>query len=65
MLHQAFLVGAGYELTLNGEITIDLFEAINQRFHQSSSVDKFITMIYGEVRNDGEFGLYLQDTSIR
>ena len=26
MLHQAFLVGASYELTMFGEITIDLFE---------------------------------------
>ena len=49
MLHQAFLVGASYELT------IDLFETINQRFHQSSSIDKFMTLIYGEIQNDGEF----------
>ncbi len=55
MLHQAFLVGASYELTMFGEITIDLFETINQRFHQSSSIDKFITLIYGEIKNDGEF----------
>ncbi len=55
MLHQAFLVGASYELTMFGEITIDLFETINQRFHQSSSIDKFITLIYGEIENDGEF----------
>jgi serine phosphatase RsbU (regulator of sigma subunit) len=55
MLHQAFLVGASYELTMFGEITIDLFETINQRFHQSSSIDKFMTLIYGEIQNDGEF----------
>jgi serine phosphatase RsbU (regulator of sigma subunit) len=55
MMHQAFLVGASYELTMFGEITIDLFETINQRFHQSSSIDKFITLIYGEIQNDGEF----------
>jgi serine phosphatase RsbU (regulator of sigma subunit) len=55
MLHQAFLVGASYELTMFGEITIDLFETINQRFYQSSSVDKFITLIYGEIQNNGEF----------
>lgn len=55
MLHQAFLVGASYELTMFGEITIDLFETINQRFYQSSSIDKFITMIYGEIKNDGDF----------
>ncbi len=55
MLHQAFLVGASYELTMFGEITIDLFETINQRFYQSSSIDKFLTLIYGEIQNDGEF----------
>lgn len=55
MLHQAFLVGASYELTLYGEITIDLFETINHRFHQSSSIDKFITMIYGEIESNGDF----------
>ncbi len=55
MLHQAFLVGASYELNIFGEITIDLFETINQRFYQSSSIDKFITMIYGEIQNDGDF----------
>lgn len=55
MLHQAFLVGAGYELTMFGEITTDLFEALNQRFYQSSSIDKYITMIYGEIQNDGMF----------
>lgn len=55
MLHQSFLVGAGYELTMYGEITTNLFEAINHRFYQSSSIDKFITMIYGEIRNNGDF----------
>ena len=55
MLHQAFLVGASYELTIYGEITLDLFETINQRFHQSSGIDKFITLIYGEIQNNGEF----------
>lgn len=55
MLHQAFLVGAGYELSISGHITIDLFEAINQRFYQSSSIEKYITMIYGEIQNNGNF----------
>ncbi|MEJ2637334.1 MAG: PP2C family protein-serine/threonine phosphatase [Calditrichia bacterium] len=55
MLHQAFLLGAGYELTINGEISIDLFEALNTRFYQSSGIDKFITMIYGEIHQNGEF----------
>jgi serine phosphatase RsbU (regulator of sigma subunit) len=55
MLHQAFLVGASYELSIYGDITTDLFESINQRFYQSSSIDKFITMLYGEIENNGEF----------
>jgi serine phosphatase RsbU (regulator of sigma subunit) len=55
MLHQAFLVGASYELSSYGNITVDLFETINQRFYQSSSIDKFITMIYGEIQNNGDF----------
>jgi serine phosphatase RsbU (regulator of sigma subunit) len=55
MLHQAFLVGASYEISLYGEITVDLFETINQRFHQSSSIDKYITMIYGEIESNGDF----------
>jgi serine phosphatase RsbU (regulator of sigma subunit) len=55
MLHQAFLVGASYELTNNGEITLDLFETINQRFYHSSGIGKFITLIYGEIENNGDF----------
>ena len=55
MLHQAFLVGTSYELSIYGEITVDLFETINNRFYHSSSIDKFITMIYGEIQNNGDF----------
>ena len=55
MLHQSFLVGASYELSNYGEITADLFETINNRFYQSSSIDKFITLIYGEIQNNGDF----------
>lgn len=55
MLHQAFLVGASYELSSYGNITVDLFETINQRFYQSSSIEKFITMIYGEIQSNGDF----------
>jgi serine phosphatase RsbU (regulator of sigma subunit) len=55
MLHQAFLVGASYELSHYGEITVDLFETINQRFYDSSSIEKYITMIYGEINNNGDF----------
>jgi serine phosphatase RsbU (regulator of sigma subunit) len=55
MMHQAFLLGASYELTINGEITVDLLEALNSRFYSSSSIEKFITMIYGEIHQNGEF----------
>jgi serine phosphatase RsbU (regulator of sigma subunit) len=55
MLHQAFLIGASYELMLYGEVTLNLFEKINTRFYRSSSIDKYITMIYGEIDRTGEF----------
>ena len=55
MLHQAFLIGARYELKLYGTITTYLFENINTRFYNSSSIDKYITMIYGEIDQNGEF----------
>jgi len=55
MLHQSFLIGAGYDLTMHGMITTDLFENINTRFYNSSSIDKYITMIYGEIDQSGEF----------
>lgn len=55
MLHQAFLVGTSYELSIYVEITVDLFETINNRFYQSSSIAKFITMIYGEIQSNGDF----------
>jgi serine phosphatase RsbU (regulator of sigma subunit) len=55
MLHQAFLLGAIYELDLYGEITKHLFENLNTRFFASSSVNKFITMIYGEIVEDARF----------
>ena len=55
MLHQAFLLGVGYELSMNGQITTELFETLNDRFYHSSSIDKFITMIYGEIHQQGQF----------
>lgn len=55
MLHQAFLMGAIYELDTHGEITPLLFENLNTRFYKSSSVSKFLTMIYGEIATDGTF----------
>lgn len=55
MLHQALLLGAIYELDYFGDITTRLFENLNTRFYQSSSVRKFLTMIYGEILEDGTF----------
>jgi serine phosphatase RsbU (regulator of sigma subunit) len=55
MLHQAFLVGVLYELEHNGEVTAALFDVLNTRFFKSSSVTKFITMIYGEITEEGRF----------
>ena len=55
MLHQAFLTGVLYELENEGHVTAKLFEVLNTRFAQSSSVNKFLTMIYGEISNDGTF----------
>jgi serine phosphatase RsbU (regulator of sigma subunit) len=55
MLHQAFLIGVLYELNQYGEITTELFENINTRFFNSSSLKKFITLIYGEISEKGKF----------
>jgi serine phosphatase RsbU (regulator of sigma subunit) len=55
MLHQAFLLGSLYELDMFGHITRRLFENLNTRFHHSSSLDKFVTMIYGEIAEDTTF----------
>ncbi|MDA0711069.1 MAG: PP2C family protein-serine/threonine phosphatase [bacterium] len=55
MLHQAFLLGAMYEMDYYGNITEKLFENLNTRFYNSSSVSKFLTMIYGEISENGQF----------
>jgi serine phosphatase RsbU (regulator of sigma subunit) len=55
MLHQAFLTGVLYELETRGHVTAKLFEVLNTRFAQSSSVNKFLTMVYGEISEDGTF----------
>ncbi len=55
MLHQAFLTGAIYELDQFGTVTEKLFENLNSRFYNSSSVSKFLTMIYGEIDEDEIF----------
>lgn len=55
MLHQAFLLGAYYELDRYGEITTKLFEHLNQRFYRTTNVNKYFTMIYGEITDEGRF----------
>jgi serine phosphatase RsbU (regulator of sigma subunit) len=55
MLHQAFLLGAIYELDRYGQITRRLFENLNTRFYQSSGTHKYVSMIYGEISEDATF----------
>ena len=55
MMHQAFLLGALYELDSFGHITKRLFENLNTRFYNSSSFSKFVTMLYGEISEDATF----------
>lgn len=55
MVHQAFLLGLHYELDLYGEVTTRIFEHINTRFHRTTAVNKYFTMIYGEISEGGRF----------
>lgn len=55
MLHQAFLLGALYEIDTCGQITKRLFEHLNTRFYQSSGAHKFVSLIYGEISEDAGF----------
>jgi serine phosphatase RsbU (regulator of sigma subunit) len=55
MLHQAFLLGAIYELDQFGQITRRLFENLNTRFYQSSGAHKYVSMIYGEISEEARF----------
>jgi len=55
MLHQAFLTGVLYELETQGHVTTKLFDILNTRFYNSSSVSKYLTMIYGEISEEGTF----------
>jgi serine phosphatase RsbU (regulator of sigma subunit) len=55
MLHQAFLTGVLYELDRSGGVTTRLLENLNTRFYASVSVEKYITMIYGEISRSGTF----------
>jgi serine phosphatase RsbU (regulator of sigma subunit) len=55
MFHQAFLLGAIYELDTFGQITRRLFENLNTRFYQSSGAHKFVSLTYGEIGEDARF----------
>jgi len=55
MLHQAFLLGSYYELEMFGQITTKLFEHIKTRFYESTGLNKYVTMLYGEIRSGGRF----------
>jgi serine phosphatase RsbU (regulator of sigma subunit) len=55
MLHQSFLTGVLYELDRFGEVTTRLFEHLNTRFSRSLSIEKYITVIYGEIGRTGKF----------
>lgn len=55
MLHQAYLLGAIYELDQFGHITRRLFENLNTRFYESSGAHKYVSMIYGEISEEARF----------
>jgi len=53
--HHAFLLGLIYELDTKGEVTTHLFENLNTRFFKTANFTKYITMIYGEIAESGDF----------
>jgi serine phosphatase RsbU (regulator of sigma subunit) len=55
MLHQAFLLGSYYELEMFGQITTRLFEKLRRRFYESTNIKKLVTMLYGEITDQGRF----------
>ncbi|MCJ7581078.1 MAG: serine/threonine-protein phosphatase [Candidatus Aminicenantes bacterium] len=54
-LHDSFLTGVLYEIEGRGDVTPNLFRKLNTRLYNSSSFDKYITMIYGEISETGIF----------
>jgi serine phosphatase RsbU (regulator of sigma subunit) len=67
LLHQAFHTATLYELDLNGEITLRLFEQVNTRFAKSTTLrnlaadpdaSSFITLLYGEIASTGRFRFF-------
>jgi serine phosphatase RsbU (regulator of sigma subunit) len=55
MLHAAFKVGMSYSLDTRGEVSTGLFERINSVFYDLLRGNKYLTMIYGEISEDGTF----------
>lgn len=55
VFHQAFLLGVAYELKSFGEVTTNLFETLNTRFYNSSGISKTLTLVYGEIMENGTF----------
>ncbi len=53
--HQAFLTGVSYEMKFNGEVSLELIDVLNNRFLNSYSRGKYLTMIYGEFFENGDF----------
>ncbi len=53
--YQAFRMGVLYELEKNGRITTSLFDKLNTRLYNSTSSQKFVTALYGEIYENGEF----------
>ena len=54
-LHDAFLIAVLYEIEGRGDVTPNLFRKLNTRLYNSSTFDKYITMIYGEISAGGMF----------
>ncbi len=54
-LHDSFLISVLYEIEGRGDVTPNLFRKLNTRLYNSSSFDKYITMIYGEISETGAF----------
>ncbi|MBS3172292.1 serine/threonine-protein phosphatase [Candidatus Woesearchaeota archaeon] len=53
--HDAFLTSVSDFLYYEGRITIPLFENLNMRFCSSVDLENTITVLYGEIINDGTF----------
>lgn len=54
-IHEAFLVGVSDELYRKGKVTSYLFENLNMRFCSSTDIQNNITVLYGEIIDDGRF----------